>query len=78
MLACLLFGGLLLSMSLSVYAWKGRPSWPLQLVAAGISLAISYPLIFGGLGFITAALGIGQFVLAILIYCQGRRTPDRA
>ena len=67
-----LVGGFALSLALSVYAWSVRPWWALQLVAAVVMLVISYPLIFGGLGYLTGAFALGQLVLARRLYRQAR------
>lgn len=65
------------SLALSTYSWKARAARPLQLVAAAMNFAISYPLIFGGLGFLTIAIGLGQLVLAAILYRSPRTTRRR-
>lgn len=65
------------SLALSSYSWKARAAWPLQLVAAAMNFAISYPLIFGGLGFLTIAIGLGQLALAVILYRYTRTTRRR-
>ncbi len=77
MLPWLMLGAFGLSIFLSAYGWEVRPSWPLQLVAAALLLAVSFPLIFGGLGFITGAIAIGQLVLAVRLFRQAHARPHR-
>ncbi len=77
MVLWLILGAFGLSVFLSAYGWEVRPSWPLQLVAAALMLAISFPLIFGGLGFITGAMALGQLVLAGRLFHQAHSRPHR-